>query len=167
MHITRAPSVLRSAAVAAEQLQRTEHLMKKDKTPELRIHPSRRIYSSAGSHIILFMLFYKAWNPWLTKTFNSDYVLGCPEVSRTVAEPVFLTVQLGHSPRVCHKEVKAVLFTGARCPAPSLSHSWTDMSFTSLIFSWKKLAKVPASYSWEVTELRFQRTWRNTGFDKS
>lgn len=45
----------------------------------------------AGSHIILFMLFYKAWKPQL-RVFYSD------DTSLHVADPLLFTEELGHGP---------------------------------------------------------------------
>lgn len=53
--------------------------------------------SHTGSHIILFMLFYKAWKPQL-RVFYSDNASLHPKVLRTVADPLLFTEELGHGP---------------------------------------------------------------------
>lgn len=158
MHITRAQTDLKSPVTVVEQDRILEE--KKDK-PLRTMNPFLQESTGQAGSIIHFMLFYKAWNTQLTETFYFHHTMRCPETPRTMAEPVFLTVKLGHNPRICHKQLKAEYFYYSQvfCPFSLPQLNWQELQLHFL------MAKMPASHSWKVTELWLPETWRNTSFD--
>lgn len=99
------------------------------------------------------MLFCEVWNPRLAETFYSDYTVGWPEALGTVAESVFLTAKLGHSPRAGHKEVKAVNLHRSQmsCPCSLPQLSWHELHLCFLMGE--------TSWSNSLMQPKVHRTW--------